>query len=220
MKKQMRKWKYKQEREKLTLKFKALDLNTIPFGASMVSDLMDGEDVFYDFLDVNGDRVDDTDLVEEGMEGFCLRFHLCPATSRTAKMDMMFFPLAKKKLLDTYRLASVFVFPGMEIYRLEMELGIPRDEILDNNSGLPILPVLRTREPIRSTTVIPSSQELVFAISSLLRKTAAPCVKSTSNSLYRAWASIKKHGESKLTETVCRDVWPLPPAPQPPQGMK
>ena len=208
-------WNFEQ---KLRLKFKALDLRDVPFGTNMTSNLMDCIDIPYDFINSKDERVDDTDLVEDGLEGFCIRIHLCPASTRTAKMEIMFFPLEKEKLLAAYPLAKVHVFPGMEIFRVEIELGIQRDELLDNNYGLPILPAIITREPIKSSTVVPSREEVVTAISSLLRRTTATCVKSTSNSMYRAWSAIKKGGESKLADTVCRDEWPLPPEPQNPQG--
>ena len=152
-------WSFKR---KVLLHIKATDLNTIPFKASLVSELVDGLDLNYVFVDADTqETVEDSELAEDGFEGFTTRFHLHPCSSRSAKVELMFYPLDKAKLTSTYKEAEVFVFPGLELLKLEIELGIQRDELLDNNYGLPILPVIRTREALKSTSKVPSRSEIV-----------------------------------------------------------
>ena len=203
------------ERDDLILSFEKIDLSKFNFEAVITSKFLDHDQLDY-AIKVKSDNtaLSPAELKSMGYPGFCIRVFCCPTSTASAKVAMLLFPLHKELLVKEYSLALYYNFPGISMERFEVELGIQRDELLNNNYGCPLLPVIKTTEPIRSNTVVPDRQEFVYAIGTLLRQTRAPDGKSSHVTLLKSWAQLKKHGESKLKQTAWEYEWikPVDPA--------
>ena len=197
-----------------------IDLKLFKFTNNMTSDLLDHVELEYYFADELGGEIDQGDMMVEGFEGFSLRAHMHPTTGSLAKLELTLFPVEKETLLKEHQYSDMYVFPGFGLVGFEIDLGLQRDEILDNAYGLPVLPVLKVSNPIRARDRIPSREDLVSAVSCLLRRVTAPEIKCTINGLYKAWAAIKKHGSSALASTSYDVFWPPPPTYTAPEGKK
>ena len=207
------------QKSDLLLCFNKIDLAKFEFEDVITSKLLDHTHLDYSIkYKSDNSIVNPDDLKAWGYPGFCLRAFCHPISTTSVKVAMLLYPLERETLMKEHNLAPHYYFPGVTAERVEIELGIQRDELLDNNYGCPILPVVRSREPIRSNSKVPSRQEIVYAIGSLLRATRAPDAKSSHSTLLKAWGQLKKHGESKLKKPVYDWEWIKPPVPAPQTG--
>ena len=108
----------------------------------------------------------------------------------------------------TYPLIERAVFPGIKVGCFDVELGFDGQKIVDKAIGSPILPCIKVKEPIKSSTQIPSRDEFLHAISSTLRQVVAPELKQNERTLMASWAAIKDKGESQLSKDTSTPAWP------------
>ena len=205
-------WHFDKE---LVMTFEKIDLEKFEFDGCNTSRLLSHTLLDYSVKVKGADQaLSDSELKSLGFPGFCLRV-FCHAISTTSvKVELLLYPLERDTLLKENGLAVNYYFPGVTVEKFEVELGIQRDELLDNNYGCPILPVIKTKEPIRSNSKVPGREEITHAIGTLLRATRAPDGKSSYTTMLKSWGQLKKHGESKLKRPVYDDwIWPKPKEP-------
>ena len=210
------------EKKDIVLCFDKLDLENFEFDGVCASRFLDHTKLNYT-VKIKGEDTPLTtaELKAMGFLGFALRAFCHSISMSVVKVALLLFPLERELLIQENKLAVHYYFPGVIMERFEVELGIQRDELLDNNYGCPILPVLLAKEPIRSNTRVPNREELVYAIGTLLRATRAPDCKSSYSTLLKAWGQLKKHGESKLKHPKYDDwYWPKPRDPDTPAGTR
>ena len=163
--------------------------------------------------------MEDTDIVDKGFAGFTLRAFTRPTTSTHAKMQLLVFPLDKDTLLSEHPLARTPCFPGIEVYRSELHLGVQRDDLIDTSFGLNILPCVVTSNPIRTKGPVPEREDIVGSMCALLRKAPAPEVRTKRTTLLQRWGELKEHGADKLEPREYREEWvDLCPKTAPRQG--
>ena len=201
--------------KELVMNFEKIDLSKFEFDGVTSSKYLNHTHLDYK-ISVKGQNqpLSDDELKSLGIGGFCMRVFCHPISTTSVKVALLLFPQDRDLLVQEMDLAKNYYFPGVTVEKFEVELGIQRDELLDNNYGCPILPVIKTQEPIKSNTRVPSSAEIVHAIGTLMRATRAPDGKSSHTTLMKCWGQLKKHGESKLKHPVYEDwYWPKPKEP-------
>ena len=194
---------------KVDLNILPMDLRMFEFRGSLVSNYLDFSEVRYEFIHRDkGANLVDADIVDKGFTGFTLRAFTRPTTSVHAKLQMLIFPLDKETLLKEHPLARTPCFPGIEIYRSELHLGVQKDDLLDTSFGLNILPCVTTSQPIRTQGPVPTREDIVGSMCGLLRKAYAPEVRTKRSTLLQRWGELKEHGADKLEPREYREEWP------------
>ena len=210
------------EKKDILLCFDKLDLEKFDFDGVCASRFLDHNSIDYT-VKVKGDDkpLTPAELKSMGFPGFCLRAFCHPISTSVVKVALLLFPLERELLVKENNLAVHYYFPGVVMEKFEVELGIQCDELLDNNYGCPILPVLLSKEPIKSTSKVPSREDIIYAIGTLLRATRAPDCKATYATCLKSWGQLKKHGESKLKHPKYDDwYWPKPKDPEAQTGTR
>ena len=199
-------WPFKRQ---LNLCLKPSDLRLFEFRGTMVSEYLDHQDIRYEFVQRDREKpMTETDIVDQGFSGFTLRAFTHPITSIKAKMQMLIYPLDRDTLFAQHPLARTPCFPGIEVYRSELHLGVQRDELLDTSFGLNILPCIKAATPITDQGPVPTREDMVGSMCGLLRKTFAPEVRTKRSTLLQRWGDLKEHGADKLEPREYREEWP------------
>ena len=134
---------------------------------------------------------------------------------------LIVYPLKVTDLETEHPLIEKAVFPGIKVGVFDVELGFDCQKIIDKAIGSPILPCIKVKEAIKSSTQIPSRDEFLHAISTTLRAVTTPEIKQNEHTLMASWAAIKDKGESQLSKDTASPQWPeYVIAPNPQKGEK
>ena len=195
----------------LLLKIEPLDLSKLALGGNMTSEYLDSKDIEHSFVDRDKAAVADADLLAaNGVNGFCLRVFLAPATTKSANMTVLLFPASLDTLQADHPLRERSAFPGVVITRAEIMLGPQTKNITDKVYGSPIMPVLCPSNPILTTTKVPDMCQIAGSIAALMQKAQAPDCKNGHKTLLESWELLKRDGESRLAKKTCDRSWPAP----------
>ena len=188
------------------------------FEDSLTSDLIDSSSVPHRFS--NGESVLEEDQLEElGIKGFCLRAVIVPTRETFAKISLVILPLPLEDLLNTYPLAENPLFPAISLSALgEFAMGPPAAGLQRPNPwGFPFWPLLVTPTDFSSAPNVPSGTDLRACMGAILRKTYKPEAKNGPAALLKRWEEVKEAGASNLKASEPDKRWPLP-LPTPPRG--
>ena len=143
-----------------------------------------------------------------------------PVSGNGAKMALMVYPAKKEDLLKDNPAIDKPVFPGIKVGVYDVEMGFDGQKIVDKAIGSPILPCLMVKEPIKSTSTIPSRDDFLAAISSTLRMAVWPEMKQNERTLSASWAAIRDKGEGQLSKDPPPAIWPEYVVVEPSTGRK
>ena len=122
---------------------------------------------------------------------------------------IVIYPAERAELETEQTLVERPVFPGIQVGgKFDVELGFNYKQIVDKAIGTPILPCIVTKEPIKSSSQIPSREEFLDRLATTLRAVVTPEIKQNGRTLAAAWAAIKDKGESQLSKVVASPSWP------------
>ena len=207
-------WNFKQ---KVTIRFDPLNLSAFKFAGAMCSDFLDSTAVKFHMLAENDTEIPLVDLAKQGFAGFSLRIFITPITTHGGKLYLYIYPYTKEKLLEAYKEAVRPEFPAVLVTTVAVELGVQQSGvILEKNVGCPLLPVIKTANPIENAAKIPSAGEVAWKVSAFLQKVVLPENKTTLKSLWERMAAVRDGGEAALKGAPAEKMWPdsVPPLPE------
>ena len=79
---------------------------------------------------------------------------------------------------------------------------------MDKKFGHPVLPVFIPAEPITAKSTLPSSEEVITKMASLLRKVVIPEIKINRDKLAERMIELGAEGESQLKDLAPDLLWP------------
>ena len=199
-------WNFK---EKLLLRFEALDLNKFVFNESMTSNLLDSSKIDYAFIKRNGILFSEKTLTGQGFHGFSLRLFLQPISTTLTKMTLVGYPLGVEELKKAHPLYDNPVFPGILLLQMNVLLGVSTTNLITTKYGSPILPVVKISKPLDDYDQIPSSRDISVAMSRTLRSITIPETRSSLKLLLNRWEEIKEKGGSSIRQLTPNVVWPV-----------
>ena len=197
-------WKFAEH--EVQLNFSPIDLSLFEYDGKLCSQLVDSSELDYE---LNCATATTEDLKALGFSGFTVRVFLTPTTGHNCQIVIVIYPEERTELESAQSLVDRPVFPGIQVGgKFDVELGFNYRQIVDKAIGSPILPCIVTKEPIKSTSEIPSREEFLDKIASTLRAVVAPEIKQNGRTLAAAWAAIKDKGEAQLSKAVPTPLWP------------
>ena len=143
-----------------------------------------------------------------GINGFCLRLHIIPDSADKAKMILSVIPHSKDTLLEDNPLGEDPRFPSLAVLRSTIPLGIQTASVLDKKFGHPVLPIFIPAEPITAKSTLPSSEEVITKMASLLRRVVIPEIKINRDKLAERMTELAADGESQLKDLAPDLLWP------------
>ena len=114
----------------------------------------------------------------------------------------------KETLLQDNPLGEDPRFPSLAVVRSSIPLGIQSASVLDKKFGHPVLPVFIPAEPITAKSTLPSSEEVITKMASLLRKVVIPEIKINRDKLAERMIELGAEGESQLKDLAPDLLWP------------
>ena len=207
-------WKFGEN--EVQLNFGPLDLSIFEYDGKLCSQLVDSSELDFE---LNCASASLEDLKALGFGGFTIRVFLTPTTGHNVQVVIVIYPAVRADLESEHSLVERPVFPGIQVGgKFDIELGFNYKQIVDKAIGTPILPCIVTKEPIKSTSEIPSREEFLDCLATTLRAVVAPEIKQNGRTLAAAWANIKEKGEAQLSKVVPAPMWPEFVQVDPPTG--
>ena len=177
----------------LKLEFFIDNATIFNFEDSLTSDLIDSSGVPHSFS--NGESIlEEYQLEELGITGFCLRAVIMPTQETFAKISLVLLPLPLEELLNTHPLAENPLFPAISLSSLgEFAMGPPAAGLQRQNPwGFPFWPLLVTPTDFSSAPNLPSGTDLRACMGAILRKTCKPEAKNGPAALLKRWEEVKE----------------------------
>ena len=210
-------WNFK---EKPQLKIGKIDLSKFIFADKMESELLNHNQVNYNFVNKKGAVIPLEDFRSQAFLGFCLRLYVQPIEGTKVKLSIFCYPLSVEDMKKSHAQYDHHAFPGVLLHQLEANLGIEAEEMTDTKFGAPILPVFKVERPVEDTDHTPSATDVCAAMAALLRSVTMPEAKSSLKSLYERWDEIGEEGVSRIRLSTPDIIWPEAVAAAPSSGKK
>ena len=179
--------------------------NLFFFPDSLVSDYVNESETQHLFFWNNADTnsaLSDADLIDHEIGSFCLRMFVYPSSCTFAAFSILIFP-------DS---AMSPKWPGFLLSDGKIPLS-PTSTTLKLKWGLPILPLVIPGVSLDLVPEIPSTAELLYKLSSVLRSAVLPESKRIGESLLIRWEALDSEGAGALDSALPPTVWPEPPSP-------
>ena len=206
------------EDQDIKLNFKSINANVFSFKeAGLVSQLIDSAELPFSFQK-GGAPLEDDEIENLGLQGFCVRAFVQPRREYYVVFSILLFPLGKEDLLETHQLAKNPMFPGLLLYKKEIQLRFKTSDLFgDLKLGSPIVPAVIPGEAWTAAPNCPSATDLKRALACTLRAAFKPDAvvgKKKVQTLEARWSELLAEGESKLRLSSCDFTWPEAPAPR------
>ena len=199
-------WNFK---EKLFLRFEALDLNKFVFNGSMTSNLLDSSKIEYTFIKRNGALISEITLAGQGFLGFSLRLFLQPISTTLTKLTLVCYPLSVEGLKKAHPLYNNPAFPGILLLQMKILLGVSTTNLISTKFGSPILPIVKVAKSLDDYDQIPSSRDISVAMSRILRSITIPETRLSLKLLLNRWEEINENGASSIRQLTPNVIWPV-----------
>ena len=198
-------WPFK---DKIYLKLQPINLRQFVFTDSLVSNVVDSQNIAYSFVDKDGQEVEANVLANQGFKGFCVKIYVTPTSAYEAKVRLVLFPVPKADLEAEQPMQHDPRFTGLLVTSTDVDIGIRYTEILDDSFGSPICPAVLSDIQKQDMKEIPPTGEFLSKIASMLRAAAIPETKQGHESMWERWAEIKQDGPNKLIRMAVSPIWP------------
>ena len=188
--------------------------NMFSFPDSLVSDYVNESETQHLFFWNNAatnSALSDADLIDQEIGSFCLRMFVYPSSCTFAAFSILIFPDSAEGLKD-HALAMNPKWPGLLLSDGKIPLS-PASTTLKLKWGSPILPLVIPGASLDLVPEIPSTAELLYKLSSVLRSAVLPESKRIGESLLIRWEALDSEGAGALDSALPPTVWPEPPCP-------
>ena len=193
----------------LRLNLKIEEASILTLSGTMVGDYVDQADLDWTITDempgLTPKTLDQGELVEKGVGGFCCRVFAYPVRPTWVKIAIMVYPLNREELAMQHKLYNNPAFPGIEFKSEEIQF-CPLSN--DKRWGCPFVPLLLTGGCRGTFPHIPDTDEIRAKVASILRTAVKPDSSRNMAGLQPKWEAISVAGASKLKEKVPDTIWP------------
>ena len=194
--------------DKTYLVLQPIDLTLFRFTDTLDSGYVDSSEISYGFVYEDGTEVPEGTLSDQGFAGFSLRIFVTPVGGTTAKMKLVLFPAKKSVLKDDHAQSGDARFPGLTVTSVEVQMGINYSTLSDKSIGTSIVPCLMSQSQYDSSCAVPSTEQVMACVSSLMRTAVVPETVKSHKELWQRWGEIAKDGANKLQSMAREYVWP------------
>ena len=201
---------FKIDDSSITLSIKIDDSSYFSFKEGLTSELVDGANIEHSFKR-NGEDIEDEELEELGISGFCLRMFCMPSAQDWIKFNLTLIPRPLADIQEsTNNLVNSPLFPCLSLATGDIPLKPLTQELLQVRWGFPILPAIIPGVPMSTSNNCPCSTDIRATLSAVLRHVNRPEIKLNVDYWEARMNEICKDGEASLKEMPLELVWPLP----------
>jgi len=193
---------------KIELRFPFDKLDIFPFDSTLQSGLIDGSAAEHEIFNTStGLPVSSADFIEAGGSGFTLRAFAHMTAGVWLKLQIVLYPMAKVKLLESFPFASNVDFPGLLLTSKSITM-LPN---ATKDYGLPFYPFLLKGRPDASFPQM-STFDLRSKMAALLLTGSTPKLAKDAAYLGAKWDKLKDLGDKGEESLTCSSTsapaWP------------